>query len=276
MSDHSVHDSAVRKPLRVALVGWGAIGQYVGSLLEDAAIQIVAVGVRDVTVARSAIPHGAIVVDDPAQLVDVQPDLVAEAAGRGSVAPWGRAALTMGADLIVSSVSAFADPALLEELSLLARANSAQVHIQPGALGGVDALAAARLMGIDAVEHRIIKPPRAWNETPADDLCDLGSLTEPTTFFSANASETARAFPKNANVAMTTALAGIGPDKTMVRLIADPTATTNTHKITASGSFGNLDVTIANNPLPNNPKTSAMAALNLTRAIQNRVATIQL
>jgi aspartate dehydrogenase len=57
-------------------------------------------------------------------------------------------------------------------------------------------------------------------------------------------------------------------------LVADPTATTNRHEISASGAFGSLEVAIANNPLPDNPKTSAMAALNLARAINTRVAPI--
>lgn len=78
----------------------------------------------------------------------------------------GVAALEARADLIVSSVSAFANPALLDELRLLAVNHDAQIHIQPGALGGVDALASARPMGIDSVEHRIVKPPNAWGQTP--------------------------------------------------------------------------------------------------------------
>jgi hypothetical protein len=61
--------------------------------------------------------------------------------------------------------------------------------------------------GIDAVEHQIVKPPVAWRGSLAETLCDLDSLTEPKAFFSRSASETASQFSKNANVAMTTALA---------------------------------------------------------------------
>ena len=73
---------------------------------------------------------------------------------------------------------------------------------------------------------------------------------------------------------MTTARAGVGPDRTTITLVADPAATTNRHEISAKGAFGTLDVSIANNPLPDNPKTSAMAALNLVRSIENRVSAI--
>lgn len=266
----------VKQPLRVALVGWGAIGRTVAGLLHDASVEIVAVAVRDPAVERIGVPSSATVITTPSELAATRPDVVAEAAGRDSVEPWGRAALELGADLIVSSMSAFADVVLLASLRGVAEVHDAQIHIQPGALGGVDALSGAARMGIDEVEHRMIKPPNAWLGTPAVDLCDLAAITEPTPFFSGTASEAALAFPKNANVAMTTALAGIGPDRTIITLVADPTATTNRHEISAHGAFGSLDVSIANNPLPDNPKTSAMAALNLARAIENRVSTIRI
>lgn len=262
--------------MRLALIGWGAIGHTVGQMLAEDPVDVVAVGVSDIRRERVDLPSGASVISDPEELAAFAPQVVAEASGRDSVGPWGRAALGCGADFIVSSVSALADSDLLDELRELASANSAQLHIQPGALGGIDALGGARRLGIDAVEHRIVKPPVAWADTPAESMCELASLTEATVFFTANAAETAAAFPKNANVAMTTALAGIGPQETRITLVADPSAATNRHEISAHGAFGRLDVSVENNPLPGNPKTSAMAALNLVRAIQNRVTPIRI
>ena len=263
-----------RPRLRVVLVGWGAISRTVAELLVDHPIDIVAVAKRDWSKADPERPSGATALVDPSELAATSPDLVVEAAGRDAVGSWSRAALHAGADVIVSSVSALADPSLLAELRDTAVRNGAQIHIQPGALGGVDALAAARPLGIESVEHRIIKPPGAWIGTPAETLCDLATLTAPTTFFVASAGETADAFPKNANVAMTTALAGIGPDATRVSLVADPSATTNRHEISARGVFGDLQVAISNKPLPDNPKTSGMAAFNLARVVTNRVSAI--
>ncbi len=257
-------------------VGWGALSRTAAELLRTAPVEIVAVGVNDSSLPRPGLPETARLIDDPEELLTIKPDVVAEAAGRESVGPWGRACLESGADFIVSSASAFADPTLLESMRDTALRNGAQVHIQPGALAGVEALAAASIMGIDTVEHRMVKPPLAWVGTPAETLCDLHNLEEPTAFYSASAAETALAFPKNANVAMTTALAGIGPAATIITLVADPAATTNRHKLLASGAFGKLDVTIDNNPLPDNPRTSALAALSLVRSIQNRVTPLVL
>lgn len=260
--------------LRLAFVGWGAIARTVAALLDETTVEVIAVAVRDGSVERPDLPTAAQVLTTPDQLAGMEVDVVAEAASRDSVGPWGRAALHTGADFIISSVSALADADLLAALRQTAVDNGSRLLIQPGALAGVEALSAARSMGIDSVEHRIIKPPLAWAGTPAEALCDLTGLVEPTVFFAATAAKTASEFPKNANVAMTTALAGIGPDQTQVTLIADPSATTNRHELAVRGGFGKLDVSIANYPLPANPKTSAMAALSLVRAIENRVTPI--
>ncbi len=265
---------STKPTLRLVFIGWGAISRTAAEILRDAAVDIVAVAARDGAASRPDLPLGAQLITEPAELAAIDPDVVAEAASTESVGPWGRAALETGADFIVSSVSAFADADLLESLRDLAASQNAQVQIQPGALAGVDALAAARVMGIDVVEHRIVKPPAAWRGTLAETLCDLDSLTEPVAFFSSSASETASRFPVNANVAMTTALAGIGPNDTKITLVADPSSTTNRHELTAHGAFGELSVVVSNNTLPANPKTSAMAALNLVRAIENRVSPI--
>ncbi len=259
--------------MRLAIIGWGAIARTAVVSLSDS-VQIVAIAKRNPDEGVSDLPASLRIITSPDDLAAAKPDVVAEAAGLASVGPWGHAALEAGADFIVSSVSAFADPELLESLRTTAERTGTRVIIQPGALAGVEALAAARLMGVDTVEHRIVKPPKAWAGTPAEESHDLDSMETEEVLFTSNASETALAFPKNANVAMTTALAGIGPEKTVVTLVADPSATTNRHELRAEGPFGSMDVTIANNPLPANPKTSALAALSLARCIENRVASI--
>jgi len=257
--------------LRIVFVGWGAMARTACRLLADSPVEIVAVTVRAGSDPPEDLPPGADLITSPDELASTLPDVVAETAGRDAVGPWGRAALQTGADFIVSSASAFADTRLLGELTEIAAANDAQVHVQPGALGGVDAIVAASLMGLEAVEHRIIKPPGAWQGTPAEERCDLETIDEPKAFFTGTATEAATQFPKNANVAITTALAGVGPEDTRITLIVDPLATQNRHEITAIGDFGRLDVSISSRPLPDNPKTSTMAALNLVRCIRSRV-----
>ena len=262
--------------LRVVLVGWGAIGSRVAALLAQrgAAVAIVAVAVRDVTVARADLPDSARLISKPDNLADIQADLLIEAAGRGSVADWTKAGLARGWDVAISSTSALTDTTLLAELTDLAQANAAQILIPPGALGGIDALAAAARLGMQSVRHEVVKPARAWAGTAAENLCDLAALTAPFTFFEGSARQAADAYPQNANVAVISAMAGIGLDRTTVALVADPNASLNSHRITAEGDFGKLSLVLENRPLATNPKSSEMTALSLLRMIENRAGVV--
>ena len=154
----------------------------------------------------------------------------------------------------------------------LAKAAGRQVLIPPGALGGMDALAAASLLGLESVVHEVVKPAVAWRGTKAEGLCDLAGLTAAFTFFTGTARQAAEAYPQNANVALISALAGVGPDRTDVRLIADPAAKLNRHRVMATGDFGRMEITLDNRPFAANPKSSALTALSLVRLIENRVA----
>lgn len=265
-----------RRRVRLFLVGFGAIAGAVARMLAErgAPVDLVGIGLRDGGGTRPGLPSGVPVLSDPAALATTGADLVIEAAGRDAVAPWGRAALEAGVDFAVSSTSAFAGTDLLNELSGIARASGAQLIVPPGALGGIDALSAAGRMGLASVTHRIVKPPRAWAGTEAAQLCDLAALTQETTFFSGTAAEAAARFAQNANVAMIVALAGPGPAAVRVALVADPSATTNRHEITAEGDFGRMALSFENAALAGNPKSSAMTALSLVRLVENRAAPV--
>lgn len=258
--------------LRLVLVGWGAIASRVAALLaaRRAPVRIVVVAVRDLDVPREGLPAEARLISAPDQLDGIEADLMVEAAGRASVGAWGRAALSRGWDLALSSTSALTDAGLLAELQGLATERGAQLLIPPGALGGIDALSAASRLGLDAVRHEIVKPARAWAGTAAEGLCDLATLKRPVTFFEGTARQAADRFPQNANVAVISAMAGLGLDQTTVALTADPGAKLNRHSITAQGDFGSMTITLENRPLATNPKSSEMTALSLLRMIENR------
>jgi aspartate dehydrogenase len=144
--------------------------------------------------------------------------------------------------------------------------------VPSGALGAIDALAAASMLPLEEVIHRVIKPPSAWAGTPAEDMVQLNALTQAEIFLEGSARDAARQFPANANVAAITALAGVGLDRTWIQLSADPNATGNSHQLHAKGAFGTLDMIIENRALATNPKSSELTALTLVRMIENRRA----
>lgn len=196
-----------------------------------------------------------------------EPELVAECAGHDSVRDYGPAILCAGASLIVVSTGALCDDDLHHRLHAAAEAGKARLIVSAGALTSLDFLAAARLAGSEQVDYTSRKPPLAWRGTPAEDLVNLDAITAPTAFFEGDARAAASAYPKNANVAATIALAGIGFDRTRVRLVADPTRGGNVHEITLRSSCAEVSYAISGIPSPDNPKTSLSTAYSLAREV---------
>jgi aspartate dehydrogenase len=228
--------------MKIALIGLGAIGSWLEARLDP----------KPVIIRRGdALPMA---------------DVVVEVAGHGALAQYGVAALKQGSDLVITSIGALADQALW--LSLQQAATRSKILLPAGAVAGIDALAAARLGGLDQVRYSSRKPPAS--------LSDTLPLDRESVVFEGNARDAALQFPKNANVAATIALAGIGFEKTEVRIIADPALTQNVHVLEATGNFGTFTMTIAGRPLPSNPKSSSLTAMSLLRCIENRQSAIVL
>jgi aspartate dehydrogenase len=258
--------------VRTAFIGWGAVNSRIGELLKQRSVNVDIVGIAtiDQPAARAQIPAGTVFLDKPDRLREIKPDLVVEAAGRAAIDHWAPAALQYAKVLIIASTSAFVDDALLPRLTSLADQYGSRILIPSGAIGAIDAIAGAAVLGLDEVIHQIVKPPLAWKGTPAEESFDPSNLTERRVFFSGTAREAAGLFPQNANATVVTSLAGIGLDRTRVELVADPFARTNGHWIMARGGFGKLEIMLQNNPLPTNPKSSELTALSLVRLIEQQ------
>ena len=262
-------------PQRLAFIGCGAIARGAMELLrDDSRVLITQVIVRASGVAQAR-DHCAVIapharVGTALDLAgDVRPHLVAECAGHGAIVEHVLPALRQGVPAVVASVGALHDARVHTALSDAAQAGGARAHLVAGAVGGIDALAAAKLGGLESVEYTGCKPPLGWRGTPAEAVCDLERLKAATIVFQGSAREAARLFPKNANVAATVSLAGLGLDATSARLIADPSVTRNVHRVVALGAFGRLDITLENEPLAANPKTSALTVYSIVQAIHN-------
>lgn len=151
-----------------------------------------------------------------------------------------------------------------------ARARGVAVHVPSGALAGLDAIKSAAAGSLHSVTLTTRKPPRALAGAPGilKRGIRLQGLRRPKVVFDGPASRATREFPQNINVAATLSLAGIGPRRTRVRIIADPGVRANIHEVEAVGSFGRLRARTENRPSRANPKTSQLA-------VQSAVATLR-
>jgi|SRR5690625_2063792 len=253
---------------QLVFIGYGAMAKSVHQRLPTT-LELAAVVVTERSWAqtRAQLPDRVQVVISVDQLaLDTAPDLVLEMAGQEGLKRHGVSVLQRGWPLAVISVGALADEALAQSLRQAARQQGTQVRILPGAVAGMDGLGAARIMGLDEVRYQGRKPPQGWRGSAAEKRVDLDSVAAPTVFFQGSAREAALLFPANANVAATIGLAGVGLDHTRVELIADPHIDSNQHQIMARGAFGRLEISVQGVVLPDNPKTSTLAALSVVRA----------
>ena len=107
------------------------------------------------------------------------------------------------------------------------------------------------------------------------DRLNLDSLVEPTIVFEGPVKEACLLFPANVNVSAALSMAGIGPNKTTIRIYADPTVTRNTHEIQVEGEFGNLTIKIENVPSPDNPRTGILSALSALATLRRITAHVR-
>jgi aspartate dehydrogenase len=198
-----------------------------------------------------------------------------DCAGHMALRTHGPDILRKGTDLTTVSLGALADTELFRSLEQAAIEGHAKLHLVSGAIGALDCLRAARVGDLRSVTYIGRKPPGSWKGSPAETRLDLDNLTAGAeTHFDGTARDAATEYPKNANVAAAVALAGIGFDNTLVKLIADPAISENIHEIQATGDFGSFSFQIRGHSLPDNPKSSALAAMSVVSNLEQESQSI--
>lgn len=243
----------------MAIVGCGAIGSYLTprvAALEGVEKVLLLDEVRVKAERLAAEVDGAEVATAEEMLETAT--LLVEAASQAAVSEYVPRALEAGLDVVLLSVGAFHDEALWRRVCEAAAAGGRRVYIPSGALAGLDGVLAAAEGSLERVTLTTLKPPRALG---------LPEGTR-TTLFEGPAREAVRRYPLNVNVAATASLAGLGMDRTIVRIEADPEAERNVHRLTVEGDFGRLEARVENVPSPENPRTSHLAALSALALIR--------
>lgn len=195
-------------------------------------------------------------------------DMVVEAASGNAVRSYAESILNAGKDLMIMSTGGLLDGKLFANLDVICRRVGVKVLIPSGAIGGIDAIRASRSF-LEEVVLTTRKPPDTLVDVESETDHNLESINSPKIIFEGNALEAVKRFPFNINVAATLSLAGLGPEKTKVRIIADPQATGNIHEVYAKGQSGILRFTMENVPHPDNPKTSHLALLSAIEVLRN-------
>ncbi|ABD04859.1 L-aspartate dehydrogenase [Rhodopseudomonas palustris HaA2] len=265
-----------RAPQRVAIAGLGAIGKAIARELDRGldGLTLGAVASGDPEKHRAFL-DGLRTTPPvvPLDQLHAHADLVIEAAPsrllRAIVEPFvsrGRTAIVLSAAALLQN----------EDLIDLANLNGGQIIVPTGALIGLDAVTAAAVGTIHSVRMITRKPVDGLRGAPfiVDNGIDLDGLREPLKLFEGTAREAGKGFPANLNVAVALSLAGIGPDRTMVEIWADPGVTRNTHRIEVDADSARFAMTIENVP-SDNPRTGLITPLSVIALLRKQSAALR-
>ena len=263
--------------LRVAIAGLGPIGKGAAEALDAGMDGLVLAAVS----AQNPEKHHnwlAGLKTQPAVLPIEQlsgvADIVIECAPaklmRSIVGPFvgqGKTAIVLSAGALLEN----------EDLIGLAKRNGGQIVVPTGALIGLDAMTAAAVGTIHSVRMTTRKPVAGLLGAPylLEHKIEIDDIKEPLKIFSGTAREAAKGFPANLNVAVALSLAGIGPDRTMVEIWADPMVTRNTHRIEVDSDSARFSMMIENIP-SENPKTGLITALSVIACLRKLHAPLRI
>jgi len=249
---------------RVAIAGLGPIGSRVATALDRGidGLELVAVSAASIDKHRGWLNKlrkmpAFVPIEALAEIADIVIECAPSRLVRAIVAP----VVSRGKTAVVLSVGALLEN---EDLIALARDNGGQIVVPTGALIGLDAVTAAAVGTIRSVRMITRKPIGGLAGAPylLEHKIDIEGITAPLKVFEGTARQAAKGFPANLNVAVALSLAGVGADRTMVEIWADPAVTRNIHRIEVEADSASFSMAIENVP-SENPRTGLITALSV-------------
>lgn len=270
------------KKLRIGIVGCGAIGSSLAKavkkdLAQDAELSALydIDGSKSERLSRLLSKKRNLAASSLNSLIN-KSDLVIEAASAKCSREVARQALSKGRNIMIMSVGGIVG--CYKELSGLAKKHNARVYVPSGAISGIDALKAAKTGNIRSVTLTTRKNPVSFRGVKyvEDKRIRLDKIKKDKVLFSGTAQEAVKYFPQNINVAAILSLAGIGPEKTKVRIIASPSTTKNIHEIKVDSVAAGILTRTENILHPDNPKTSYLAVLSAIATLKQILEPIKI
>ncbi len=266
--------------IKVGLIGCGTIGKELALACQkrfSEEVTLTALADQDPVRARrlqkELRPRPQIL---PVETLVARCDLVIEAASKAAAYDTAKRALSLGKDVMVMSVGGILGKE--KELMRLARTHRCCLYLPSGGVVGIDGLKAARIGKIHRVMLTTRKPPQGFEDSPyvLRHNINLKNLKEEKVLFEGDAAAAVRGFPKNINVSATLSLAGIGPKRTKVRIIATPHMLVNVHEVYVVGDAGSFYTRAENFPSELNPKTSRLAVLSAVATLERILKNVKI
>lgn len=263
------------KPLKIGIVGCGAIGSSLAkAIVGDFIGRARLVGLFDIDCKKSKslsrlITRTEKLANENLKQLIAKSELVIESSSAQSSWNIAQAVLKEGRDIMIMSVGGVVSH--LKGLSNLAKKFNAKVYIPSGAVSGIDALKAASLGKIKKVILTTRKNPRSFKGIRYLEKrkTQLDKINRDTLLYYGSAKNAVRLFPQNINVAAVLSIAGIGQNKTRVKIIASPGLKRNIHEIEIKSEAGRIFTLTENVLHPDNPKTSYLAVLSAIATLKN-------
>jgi aspartate dehydrogenase len=239
--------------IRIGIIGCGAIGGLIARAFENGLIMCDELILFDIKTEKAerlqqSLHIATRRVQGIEEMIEAKPTIIVEAASQQAVSQYASLITSAGIQMIVMSVGSLLDMKLKND----------RIHVSSGAIGGLDAISSAALAGIEKVVLTTRKSPKTL---------DINNKRAKV-LYEGNAQGAVRLFPKEMNVAATLALA-VSPNKVEVKVVSDPEADKNVHEVTVKWRNGNMFFKFENDPHPENPKTSALAAWSAIKLLKD-------
>ena len=262
--------------MRIAIIGFGNIGKYLAKwVIDNPSFEL------RYLVARKEIDKGSIDFKNrPVRFrKEITPDLskdvdiIIECANKEVVSQLlkfneiDRIGLKM---ILISTGGLYQNKVILKKLKYC------EVIIPVGAIAGLDAIKAVN-DEITSIKLKTTKHPKSLEGAPFFDNSNIDLLLIKTaqTIWEGEVSEAVKQFPKNINVAASIYFAS-KCENLIIKIVADPKATSNMHEITCEGDFGKIYTRTENKPSPNNPKTSFLAVKSVVSILRSMNSIIKI